>query len=937
MIGVGESANPLLTVMPVALMLFSGYTTGAIISKVRKKSSPVFIRDLIYGNVILNFLFISGFIIFGVLIYAANQYFTTFTYMLVGLSVIGIYLLLGKLILSIFHGLGIEYVNAKFKNIRSLMTASIHDPQSNVFVLFGIALFVCILTYEGIIIYFHPIFSEYDSIFRFLPISKSIILGNGLNHDFYLGSDVNIRFPPFIQAINAWLIHSFEYSSIRMFPIYYVFFTAILVYSFARNILIKTSGKGDASFFGLIAASAFLITPAILVTSSRFSLQHDIAFIYFLTASFYFLSEIVRYDKPAKTNLLMISASLALMILTREIGLAISIAIFFLVPAIKFTEGNLKLRFVFTVLSFITLYLLSIKDLLEFGLTYTTSFRLITLLLANSAIYYILSRLKNQNKFSSLISQSNLKYLVPLVIPLIFVVGNLIIFSGPYPNFTFSGKISENLPIYRDISGVTNPLALDIFQAVRNLPRIDVLFISIAVGSAFLFFKLLGLGKIIYRLKNNYEFSLVLILLLLLLVTWSFLLQSGFETSDIRHIAYFIPLMSVILVVGMKIKAETKYPGKIFYYGVVVLATLYFLFSNLYTWNYNNHFGGFWIEPNLGTIMSFNDYRFAAVIIGGLILVELGEQKILTLIRRPNPAAFSTVALAALLILEIYVLSHSGIMLAPQEKLDAAPPKRWETNLFEVINYLNVAEKGNVLSIRAPAIPFFTNRTNFDLFNPQTFSYSISPLLLTENSSALEQKLSNLGIKYIVIPNERNPQYHLVVNLRNQSNLLQLINSDVDFDRISFQQFDLYRFDQTVDRVSLLDDNQIWRTTKNTTLNQKDGNLNILTITNERNSVDNFAFTTTQANISQTPILLSLNYASKSILGTATFRIELYDMSSQMRLFTGLLNNTSGNLINQTFVLPKSIMQGSSLELRLIVSTNSPGEHTLNFRKIILT
>ena len=441
----------------------------------------------------------------------------------------------------------------------------------------------------------------------------------------------------------------------------------------------------------------------------------------------------------------------------------------------------------------------------------------------------------------------------------------------------------------------------------------------------------------IYRLKNNYEFSLLLILLLLLLVTWSFLLQSGFETSDIRHIAYFIPLMCVFLVIGMKLKAEVTCYSKIFYYGIIVLSSFYFLFFNIYTWNYNNHFGGFWIEPNLNTIMSFNDYRLAAVIIGGWVLMELGGQKIAAFINRRNLIVLSTVALLALLILQIYFLSNSRIKLDPEEKLDVTPPSKWETNIFEVIDYLNVAEQGNVLSIRAPAIPFFTNRTNFDLFNPQTFSYSISPLLLIQNSSLLRQEMSDLGIKYVVMPNERNPQYHLVKNLMNQSNLVQLINSDGDFDRIGFQQFDLYRYAPTIDRVSLLEENQIWKSTKNTSISQREGVLNILTVTNERQNVDNFAFTTTQANVSQTPILLSLTYASKSILGTATFRIEINDVNSQMPLFSGLLNNTAGNLVNKTFVLPKNIVPATQLELKLIISTNNPGEHTLNFRKILLT
>jgi len=391
------------------------------------------------------------------------------------------------------------------------------------------------------------------------------------------------------------------------------------------------------------------------------------------------------------------------------------------------------------------------------------------------------------------------------------------------------------------------------------------------------------------------------------------------------------------LVIGMKIKSQVTHYSKIFYYGIIVLSAFYFLNFNIYTWNYDNHFGGFWIEPNLSAIMSFNDYRFAAVIIGGLVLLELGSQKMPSLNNRRNLAVISTLALGVLLVLQIYILSTSRVMLAPQEILDATPPSRWETNLFEVIDYLNLAEKGNTLSIRAPGIPFFTNRTNFDLFNPQTFSYSISPLLLIQNSTVLKQGMSDLGIKYVVTPNERNPQYHLVRSLMNHSKLVQLINSDRDFDKIGFEQFDVYRYDTTIDRVSLLDNDQIWRSTKNTSVSQRTGDLNILTVANERHSVDNFAYTTSLANISQTPMVLSLNYASKSILGTAIFRIEINDQKSQSMLFSSLLNNTSGNFINQTFVLPKNITPGNLLELRLIVSTNNPGEHSLNFKKILLT
>ncbi|TLX83545.1 MAG: hypothetical protein E6L04_08510 [Thaumarchaeota archaeon] len=456
-IGIGEGANPLLTIIPIVLMGFSGYAIGLIISKMRKVT-PMFSRDLIYGNLVVNFLFLSGFIVFGVLTSEANGYFAVFTYILVGLSIFGIYFLL-KLIITILKSGGTdgESANIKIRRIKSLFFVS--ENQTAIYILFGIALFVTVLVYQAIIIYYHPIYSEYDSMYRYLPISKSILLGNGLNRDFYLGSDINMKYPPFIQAINAWLIQSFEYSSVRMYPFYYVLFAAILIYSLTRNVLNKSSSNSESSYFGLIASSAFLITPALLVVSSRFSLQDDLGFIFMLTASFYFLSDIVRHNKPAKTTLLMLSISLALMALTREIGLVIAAAIFFLIPAIKYTESNLKLRALFTVLSFLLPWTLSLKDLFEVGLIYGTTIRLTALLLSNLAVFYILAQLKNQNKFSSLITPvSNFKYIVPLVIPIIFIVSNIIIFGGPFPIFTFSGKFNEFLPTYREIFDITTTI-----------------------------------------------------------------------------------------------------------------------------------------------------------------------------------------------------------------------------------------------------------------------------------------------------------------------------------------------------------------------------------------------------------------------------------------------------------------------------------------------
>jgi hypothetical protein len=619
---------------------------------------------------------------------------------------------------------------------------------------------------------------------------------------------------------------------LRMFPIYFVILGSLAVYLFARNIT-------KDSFLGLIASAAFLVTPAMLVVSSRFSLQQDLSFVFVLSATFYFLSEIVGRDgdanggsgssstssnkKPAKKiYFLMLIVCLSLLPLVRELGLIISLAILFLVLAIKFTYGNIKLRALFSVLSFLPFYVLSFYDLSSNGFTNTVTVRLITLITANIAVFYILTKVnKNQNRFTSSINIRRIRYLIPFVIPLIFISSNMIMFSGPYPAIIFSNEFIESGASWEGIFSVQNDLHLNLSQALQKyLPRIDLLFTSIAMGSIFLFFKLYGLGRLLQGLKSkNYQYALILILLIFLLVTWSYLLGSGFESSNIRHIAYFVPLLSVILVVGMTARKKilpSAIPSsssslssqkqqlhyKLFSYGIIVLATFYFLSYSLYTWNYDNHFGGFWIEPNKSSFMTLPDLRLGIALIAALILLQVLDQQISLRLKKYNLQRYLAFAFMALLAVQIYILSSSlsssgRVRTAPIERIDQIPPSQWEEDVFEVITYLNGSESGNVLSFRAPAISFFTNRTNYDLYNPHTFSSFISSLLSSGNSTILKQKISEMAIRYIVLPNERNNLNYLVENIMPRSSFIDVIETDDDFRKSSLSKFDIYEYNPT--------------------------------------------------------------------------------------------------------------------------------------------
>ena len=956
--GINEVANPMLIVMPIFLVSISGYGISRIISsKIHKINGPFF-KDLMYGNMIINFFFISGFIIFGVLTYHAKEYFIAFTYTLLVLSLVGTYFIVKKLIAegwtsrlrssltNLLHSKGDDSTSGYSTNYNK------DGGGKNAFVLFfGVTFFVILIGYHAIIIYFHPIFNEYDSIYLFLPISKSILLGNGLNHNYFSGgSDISVRYPPYTQALNAWLIQSFGYSSLRAFPVYFVFFAAIALYYLAKSV---TRDR----LLRIIASIIFLIAPAILVISSRFSLQQDFPFIFFLTAGFNFLFEIVVWQKDKKLPgglMILLIISLSLLPLTREVGLILSVAIFFLVPAIKFTSNNLKLRGLFTVLSLLPLYVYEITGIIE----------VVVLLLANLAIFYIVFRSgsKSQNQFSTLITPHYLKTLIPLVIPLIFIVNNLIVFSDIYPSFTFSSKLNQLATLHNQVFGLQNDN--DVYSnPIKNLekiiPRIDILFISIATGSIFIYFKLLGFTRILYELKGNAVYSLIIILFIFLLIIWSYLLQSGFERSDIRHVAYFIPILSIIIAAGLTIKKEpfasSSYYVLYYYCVIAVLTTYYILHYSIHTLNYDSHFGGFWVDPFKNPIMPLIDLAIGAALVGPLIpliISQIKEHKKWSLFKGYNIQKYSSFILVALLILEVYVLSSAGIPLAPPEKIDKVAPRGWDENVFDAINYLKTAQSGNVLSVRAPAISFFTNRTNFDLYSFQTFATLFSPLLLIENPLSFKQKLLDLGIRYILVPNEKTPLYHFVQNLGKQYKLIQIIDNDDDFEKISLRDFNMYKFVTQSSSSSsssiildLIDGRHIWKSTDFARILQDNGTLDVTVNTTKKEKIFNRVYLQTQINLTENrPLLLSLNYSSQSHIGKAVFYAEISeyqkvgsnDLTKDVILWASRMNNTAGKFKNEAFVIPASVIN-KPIELKFYIISDGLGKHSITVKKATIT
>jgi aldose sugar dehydrogenase len=131
---------------------------------------------------------------------------------------------------------------------------------------------------------------------------------------------------------------------------------------------------------------------------------------------------------------------------------------------------------------------------------------------------------------------------------------------------------------------------------------------------------------------------------------------------------------------------------------------------------------------------------------------------------------------------------------------------------------------------------------------------------------------------------------------------------------------------------NLTDENHYWKPFFNTNVTQTNGNLTISIINNDTKEIFNRAFLQTQLNTSTiAPSVLTLDYASKHLFYPPAkkpiFLIEIRDVKSNNILWSAFLNETSGKLLNDAFILPSNVLN-KPIEFRLYIITEGGPSHS---------
>ncbi|WP_148686648.1 hypothetical protein [Candidatus Nitrosocosmicus hydrocola] len=905
----------LISILPIILIFLSGYAVGRIIARICKSESPGFVVHFLYGNIIIMFIFISLFIFLGVLSNNAQISFLVFnTFLLVMLAIDLFYL--------------IKFLNKKLLGMRN------EEDATNGFILTKIlkrsrdfpfiSVFIIVLAltaFNYVLISYHSIYNEYDSLYIFLPISHSILLGNGLNVDYFGGSDESIKYPPLIQSLNAWILNSFNYDVLRTFPIYFILLTSISIYFISKRFT-------NDRFLPLIATSFYLLMPATFVISSRFSLQHDIAFVAFLTFSAFTLCNILYTTKVRNFDFIMFVVAISLLPLTREVGLIISWSLLFVLIAFKFSSKNLFFRILILVLAFIPIYGLTFYDIVRDGLSSTTGLRLTSLLLCNAALVFLSHKFNDTLRMRSLIRIS--PFLLLIIIPGIFIVQNLIQMNGPYPTLMFSSDFNNSVLEYRNVFDVTNKLDQSLIDSVLQLPRLDLLFIATALSSFLIFFKVFGFLKLLRGIRKAFDHhSFLLIFVVILLLIWSYFLGSNFKESGIRHISYFAPFLAMIAILPFQSPSKLT---KLYILAVVAGSSYYVINFEVVVTYLDHYFNALWIDPFLSEIITIGSLLVgASIFIGYVIIVKMQDRLVFTATtnRIENSKlidlGFIVCSLIVVFVIVSTNLGYSIVDITVGRSIDSQPAQ-WENNVTEVANFLKDAENGSVLGFRTPSVSFLTNRTNYDAFNPHTFGKVVLPILKTSKEN-LEEKINQFDIKYIIMPNENNPQHKIIQNMDSKYNLSGKLEESINFIKIDTPSYDIYKhINSDSNYIDIFNKTFAW-TPVNVELIRSNSSLLMLSEVDTNNPTYNRIFL--DADLDQeSPQILYLNYTSEILTGNASFIFEIRDSLTNDILFSKDLGNTNGTATTGSIALP-SFISDIDIELRFYVIPEDQGRYYL--------
>jgi len=696
---------------------------------------------ILYGSVLWNYTFISLSIFVGLFSNFLREFYTAFAAL--SLLIVGAGIILN---LSIVKKLGLEsfkhYIKAQAKVKLRLSIKTVKNT-----LLFG-ATFL-FLAVDLLLANYHSIIYEWDAVYYYIPIAKSLVLSGHLSN---VLRDLDfVEYSPAIPIFYSFILH-FGENIENLYTISSIFFILIVLAIFE---LTRKMGLGDVSF---IAAFIFIVFPSTqIVIGSRF-LYLDLPFLFYFTTSLLLVIKMTEDDNKGITEIFLLLDFVLLFLTRTELSLFVLPTLFIA----YFLPSNVNVKMDLFLAFFALFSVPLLRDLrnLIFGgfITLCRFVNIYTPYFVAFVIFLILYALvKKESSSTIFLSVARMKELLlklliwsfasaPALI--YFVVNNILRGGFIVPGFYVNPKYVELDAFFIQLYGSSITGQQTCFPCSGLLASLT----SWWSFAPFFSLILLGLLRACYSYKLNKKISKRVVKFV-----WAYL---GFFIFWIglncdpqpRRILYFIPFASIVASYGVALLADWSWYFTNMLYLIIVSLVLMNKYISIARFNKINVNIMHYVYPktytvsmiDYGTILSFFLIYF---LIAGIYLVIKKYRKQIFVI--------------ASILMMIMIFLEATYPLFLEVSLNGSDLKMkllWKTSYYpEVVNFYKnqsiIDQK--TLDFGINEMLTFTNSRFIDFSASSIYSFKILDKL--KEKPSLDEFLSyllSINVSYILIPTE---------------------------------------------------------------------------------------------------------------------------------------------------------------------------------------
>jgi len=762
---------------------------------------------LVYGFVIWNYVFVAVAYVIGVTTAFIRTFFLAF--------------LLISLVITV---LGIHSVTKARKSVQLKL------GWSKAMLL---ALTFTVVVILILLVFMHSTYSEYDAIFMYLPLSKSIVRSGGLHFNLFMQDGLSTAISPVMPLIFAYVWYFSSSSAefevvVRILPMMFFVLIALLVFLYSTRLSQSTESA-------LVSMVSFLCIPIVSAIAANYSLYLDLPFVFYLYAGVYSVFRLA--DNPnSRFWWLMFGSCLSLMTLSKDLGFLVIPSIVAIVfPPIfhSFLAKSGKTNRSLEIFLLSGLFVASYNLLFFINIVSQPASLWINIVIRQLPVFATMvafAMLLGVKRFDAQVISRRMILvwmLLPLSLVVIFVARNLVEFdaiSFSFP-FLFNADSRKALSIITQISN--NPSTLSA-TTLWSLFRWYVILIDPLLGAIFTIPIVVGLISVLKNyLQDKCKLGFfVLALLLTLLVCWSWVFETSFTGSELRRLLYFAPLLAVFVGEGVRLTVSAlKLDFTLMRFSLFCsLSMAYFWFALL--------------KINVTSIAGLQSSLYSMSIATFEILATFALFYVVSFFPIPNGLDISDIYLnkwfsmtvkTSLLLLIVSPIIF-GVVPAALTGVYRTDNIRyifphWENDLAEVINYLNQRTTDNytILGCYSMPISYFTDHPNIDVTSINGVMNLLRLQTMNDtNETSMISELIVKNIRYILVPKQGHSYFGYFNKLSGLFPILNvtLLSRSPSFLKIKdFSLFSLYyivapeRVQQTYKYLTLFEDG--WRLLNN--------------------------------------------------------------------------------------------------------------------------